>query len=56
MGSLKWNGLMNNRQNDNDINNNNNNNSNNKKLQEPMICMVFPGGLITSIFLFVSGK
>ena len=56
MRSLKWNGLMNNRQNDNDINNNNNNNSNNKKLQEPMICMVFPGGLITSIFLFVSGK
>ena len=58
MGSLKWNGLMNNRQNDNDIsnNNNNNNNSNNKKLQEPMIFMVFPGGLITSIFLFVSGK
>ena len=29
MGSLKWNGLMNNRQNDNDINNNNNNNNNN---------------------------
>ena len=31
MGSLRWNGLSNNRQKDNDINNNNNNNNNNDK-------------------------
>ena len=36
MGSLKCYGLMNNRQNDNDINNNNNNdNSNNKSYKNP---------------------
>ena len=44
MGSLKWNGLMNNRQNDNDINNNNNNNNNsnnNKNYKNPCFVWYF---------------
>ena len=43
MGSLRWNGLSNNRQKDNDINNNNNNNNNNndKNYKNPRFVWYF---------------
>ena len=41
MGSLRWNGLSNNRQKDNDINNNNNNNNNDKNFKNPRFVWYF---------------
>ena len=41
MGSLRWNGLSNNRQKDNDINNNNNNNNNDKNYKNPRFVWYF---------------
>ena len=41
MGSLRWNGLSNNRQKDNDINNNYNNNNNDKNYKNPRFVWYF---------------
>ena len=38
---MKWNGLMNNRQNDHDINNNNNNSNNNKNYKTPSTILTY---------------